>query len=446
MDLKSFLAEYVACKSVSSDSKLGGGMADARRYLVEFFKNLPMDVREVEAGRHAAIFATGRQKPGRPTVLVYGHYDVQPADDVAMWDSNPFSLVERNGRLYGRGVSDNKGCHSTILAAIHDLMAGGNDLPVNIKFVLEGEEEIGSCGMKRFLNDMKGELAADFALVADTWSLDEKNIVITTALRGIVGCEIEVCGQERDLHSGYGGCILNPIQAIVDICSSLHDKGGRVAVPGFYDDVAMPSDWEREQVRRLAISDDEMAKSLGVKCFKVPDPRFSAVETMRFLPTLEFNGIGGGFQGEGLKTVIPRSASAKITCRLVPNQDAEKIQELLAKTLASTCPAEMSLSMKFEQATNPYFFDVRNVSNGALANAIKLVDGSVRTVFGNAPIFLREGGSIGLVTMLKEILGIESLLVGLSTSEDNIHAPNESIAISMLEKGRKFFRLLFAGL
>jgi acetylornithine deacetylase/succinyl-diaminopimelate desuccinylase-like protein len=291
---------------------------------------------------------------------------------------------------------------------------------------------------------MKDELAADFALVADTWSLDEKNIVITTALRGIVGCEMELNGQSRDLHSGYGGCILNPIQALVDICSALHTEEGFVNIPGFYDGVSAPSDWEREQVRRLPMDDGKMREILGVEHFKLPDPRFSAPETMRFLPTLEFNGIGGGFQGEGIKTIIPHCASAKITCRLVPNQNAEKIKGLLTETLTKLCPREMSLSMEFEQAVNPYFFDVSNCTNEILRRAIGYANDAVENVFGAPPVYLREGGSIGLVTELKEILGIDSLLIGMSTAQDNIHAPNESIAISMLEKGRKFFESFFS--
>ncbi|MDR1433099.1 MAG: M20/M25/M40 family metallo-hydrolase [Puniceicoccales bacterium] len=446
MDLKGFLTEYVSHRSVSSDGALESGMAGARGHLMAFFKELSIDAKEIKIGKHAVIFAKTEQVAGRPTILVYGHYDVQPADDVDLWDSAPFVLTERNGRLYGRGVSDNKGCHASILAAVHGMVTAGKKLPVNLKFVLEGEEEIGSCSMPQFLIQMKDELAADFALVADTWSLDESNIVITTALRGIVGCEVELTGQSRDLHSAYGGCILNPIQALVDMCSALHAEDGFVNIPGFYDGVTCPSDWEREQVRRLPMDDGKMRELLGVKWFKLPDARFSAAETMRFLPTLEFNGIEGGFQGEGIKTIIPRCASAKITCRLVPDQSAEKIQRLLSETLEKLCPKEMSLFMKFEQAVNPYFFDVANCASETLRHAMGIVNGAVRDVFGATPLYLREGGSIGLVTELKEILGIDSLLIGLSTAQDNIHAPNESIAISMLEKGRKFFELFFSRL
>ncbi|MDR1401543.1 MAG: M20/M25/M40 family metallo-hydrolase [Puniceicoccales bacterium] len=444
MDLKNFLADYVACKSVSSDSTLESGMAAARRHLIKFFNELSIDAREINIGTHAVVFAKTKQVAGRPTILVYGHYDVQPADEVDLWASDPFTLTERNCHLYGRGVSDNKGPYATILAAVHDIISEGKDLPVNLKFIVEGEEEIGSCGMERFLREMKDELDADFALVADTWALSEQNIVITTALRGIISCEVELRGSDRDLHSGYGGCILNPIQALVDICSSLHSREGFVNIPGFYDDVVMPQDWERENMRHLPISEDQMKRELGIKYFKMPDSKFSAAETMRFFPTLEFNGIAGGFQGEGIKTIIPHCASVKITCRLVCNQSAKKIQNLLKKTLIQLCPREMSLSMKFAQASNPYLFDIRSNKNAILAKAIDIVNPAVEKVFGNPPLYLREGGSIGLVSTLKEVLGIDSLLIGLSTSEDNIHAPNENIAISMLEKGRKFFRLFLS--
>jgi acetylornithine deacetylase/succinyl-diaminopimelate desuccinylase-like protein len=444
MDLKKFLADYVACKSVSSDSTLANGMQAARNHLIRFFADLSMDAREINADTHPVVFAKTKQIAGRPTILVYGHYDVQPADEIGLWNSDPFTLFEKKGHLYGRGASDNKGPYSTILAAVHDIVSGGEELRVNLKFIIEGEEEIGSPGIAKFLHAMGNELEADFALVADTWALNEQNIVITTALRGIVGCEIKLQGSDRDLHSGYGGCILNPIQALVDICSALHTREGFANVPGFYDDVAMPQDWEREKMRHLPISENEMKKNLGIRHFKLPDAKFSAAETMRFFPTLEFNGIAGGFQGEGIKTIIPHCASAKITCRLVCNQSAAKIQNLLEKRLLELCPREMSLSMKFEQASNPYLFDIPNNKNASLSKAIDIVNDGIGEIFGNPPLYLREGGSIGLVSTLKEILGLDSLLIGLSTSEDNIHAPNENIAISMLEKGRKFFRLLFS--
>ncbi|MDR1891084.1 MAG: M20/M25/M40 family metallo-hydrolase [Puniceicoccales bacterium] len=444
MDLKKFLTDYIACKSVSSDPSSESGMADARRYLIKFFSNLAVKAKEVKVGKHAVVFAQMEQKPNRPTILVYGHYDVQPADDGELWTNDPFVLTEQDGRWYGRGASDNKGCHSAVLMAIHDLMTAKQELPVNLKFVLEGEEEIGSRSMPQFLRSMRDELAADFALVVDTCSLDEENIVITTGLRGIVGCEIELKGQDNDLHSGYGGCLLNPIQALVDLCSALHTNGGLVNVPDFYDDVAPPNDWELEQMKRCLWLDDELKTALGIKYFKLPSGDFSAAETMRFLPTLEFNGIRGGFQGTGIKTIIPSCASAKISCRLVPNQNAEKIKNLLAERMTELCPKEMSLAIKFEQASNPYLFDVRNNTNETLLRAIKITESGIKSTFGNPPIYLREGGSIGLVSMLKEILGTDSLLIGLSTARDNIHAPNESVGIAMLEKGRKFFRKFFS--
>jgi acetylornithine deacetylase/succinyl-diaminopimelate desuccinylase-like protein len=445
MDIKNFLKSYVACRSVSSDSTAIGEMAKARDFLIQFFKSLSMEVKEVNSGLHAVVFAKTKQRSDRPTILVYGHYDVQPADDPELWISSPFDLTERNGRLYGRGASDNKGGHSAILLAVRDILTAGNELPVNLKFILEGEEEIGSGGMPNFLHMMKDELTADFALVADTWSLSEQNIVITTGLRGLVGCEVTLKGQDHDLHSGYGGCILNPIQAMVSMCAALHTPDGFVNIPGFYDEVLPISNDERDQMRRLPLTDDVMREQLGVKRFRCPDARLSAVETMRFLPTLEFNGIKGGFQGEGLKTIIPCSASTKITCRLVPNQNVETIKRLLESALTKLCPEEMLMSTMFSQSVNPYLIDIHSNENRILRSAMQLADMEIKNIFGNPPLYLRDCGSIGLVTMLKEILGIDSLLMGLTVSEDNIHAPNESIAISMLEKGRQFFKSFIAG-
>ncbi|MDR2776439.1 MAG: M20/M25/M40 family metallo-hydrolase [Puniceicoccales bacterium] len=444
MDLKKFLADYVTYQSVSSDFTLENGMAGARKYLIGFFNDLAIEAREVKFGKHAAIFAKTAQKSDKPTILVYGHYDVQPADDVELWTSDPFILTEKDGRWYARGASDNKGCHSAVLVAIHDLMTTKRELPVNLKFILEGEEEIGSCSMPQFLRSMKDELTADFALVVDTCSLDKGNIVITTGLRGIVGCEVKLKGQDHDLHSGYGGCLLNPIGALVDLCSVLHTTEGLVNVPGFYDEVAPPYDWEREQMKHLPMLNDELKESLGIKHFKLPHGDFSAAETIRFLPTLEFNGIRGGFQGTGIKTIIPSYASVKISCRLVPNQNAEKIKNLLAETITNLCPKEMALEIKFEQTSNPYLFDAHDDKNEMLSRATKIAEDGIKSTFGNPPLYLREGGSIGLVSMLKEILGIDSLLIGLSTAKDNIHAPDESVEIAMLERGRNFFREFFS--
>jgi acetylornithine deacetylase/succinyl-diaminopimelate desuccinylase-like protein len=281
--------------------------------------------------------------------------------------------------------------------------------------------------------------------VADTWSLDEEHIVVTTGLRGIIDCEIELTGQPTDLHSGCGGAIPNPIGELMALGAALHTVDGRVNVPGFYDTVLPPTDWEREQLRRLPMGDADLGERFGVKYFKRPDGKYSAAETMRFLPSLEFNGIGGGFQGEGVKTIIPHRAFAKVSCRLIPNQRAEAMQRLLAETLRRLCPPSMALSLKMGRGVDPYLCDIGRTGNRALARAKELADGGIAEVFGNPPTYLREGGSIGFVTMLKEILGIDSFLVGLTTAEDNVHAPDESMAISMLEKGRKFFRSFLAG-
>ena len=437
MDTEKLLREYIACQSVSSDNSLRHGMAAARSFLVNFFNELSIEAEEVQTGGHPAIFAQTEQRPGAPTVIMYGHYDVQPADNANLWNTDPFKMATKDGHFWGRGVSDNKGPHLAMLLGVADIIATKKQLPINIKFLLEGEEEVGSTNIAHLLRNMKDRLAADFAIIADTWALDDKHIVITTGLRGLVGCELDLIGMPQDIHSGYGGGILNPVQALVKICSKLHTDTGAVNVEHFYDDVVFPSDDERKQLQILKLSDDELTREFGVSTFQRPYQGFSATETMRFFPSLEFNGISGGFQGEGIKTIIPAKAHVKISCRLVPNQDPNVIKSLLQTTFHKLCPQGMQLNVKFEQASKPYAIDL---NNGILSTASTLAEEEISKVFGAPPAYLREGGSIGLVPTLKDILGIDSLMLGFSTSNDNIHAPNENISISMLEKAREFFK------
>ena len=440
MDFVSYLRQYVACMSISSDDAMNDEMVRARNFLLKFFHDHGISAKEVCCGGHGAVFAHTEYNESLPTILIYGHYDVQPVDNIDDWICHPFSLKEYNGRLYGRGASDNKGSHLAILCAIDDILSQKKSLNVNVEFLIEGEEEIGSATMPDILRSLCDEIHADFALVADTWSLNEENIVITTGLRGLVGCEVELIGHDHDLHSGYGGCIFNPICALANICSSLHSYDGRVAIEHFYDDVKFPTEFERQQISRLPLSDDDIANRLGVHCLQFPDNRYYFAETMRFLPSLEFHGISGGFDGSGIKTIIPGRASFKMSCRIVPDQSCKKIQELLEGHLRAHCPDGMKMNIKFEQSTNPYHIDVNNISNGVLKRAFSLSEYLIDDCFGNPPVYLREGGSIGIITMFHDILGIDSLLIGLSMTEDNIHSVNESISIKMIGRAREFFK------
>lgn len=448
MNIRSFLEKYVSFRSVSSDASCLDEMAKTRKFLYDYLKSIGLAVREVPTGKHAIIFAKNEHHSGNRTILLYGHYDVQPAEEDG-WETDPFQLTEHDGRLYARGASDDKGGNSTFLIALGELLSERQRFPLNIIIVLEGEEEIGSPGMLNFLEQYRDELRADFAMVADTGSIDEKNIIITTALRGLVGFELLLRSAKCDIHSGYGGAIINPIHELVKLCSSFHHPDGSINIPGFYDDVIAPSEFEYLQTRSLPFNDPELLAALGGKKLSHDHDDYSAINRMRFLPTLEINGITGGYQGDGLKTIIPNEASAKITCRLVDNQDAENIKALLESVIRERVDRNLEIKLSFEKSSNPYnllsnpnCFD----PNTILGTAIKLADQEIKNIFGRSPLYLREGGTIALMRLLKDVLSLDSILVGLSSTRDHIHDANESISVEMLEKGRMFFKNFFTKL
>ena len=318
------LKKYVEFPSVSADSNFSDGVTGAREFACDQLKELGFEVELISTPINPIILAT-RGNPSWPRLVIYGHYDVQPPDPLDLWSSDPFNAVEREGRLYGRGAADNKGPQIVHMAALSRVLRDNPDYPIHITYLIEGEEEIGSPSFRGFLEDHKEKLRGDLLLVSDTGSPGPDQLVVTTGLRGLTALEVKVYGPRQDLHSGvHGGALLNPLQALMKICSSLHDQDGRVNIPGFYDAVRPPEQWEREELAKLPITEEEYAKFLGMPDF-FPPPGFSPLEGIRFCPTLEFNGIGGGYQGEGSKTVIPSEAFAKITCRLVPDQKSEDI-------------------------------------------------------------------------------------------------------------------------
>ena len=448
VDIFSFLKEYVRFPSVSCDEKHRADMAATRRFLCDYLQKIGLQVQEIPAEKHDIVFAKNDHVAGRRTVLLYGHYDVQPAEE-PNWETDPFLLTERNGRLYARGASDDKGGNAAFLVALGKLLSENSKFPLNVNVVLEGEEEIGSPGMLKFLQKYREELRADFAVVADTGSIDEKNIIITTGLRGLVGFELTLRSSESDIHSGYGGAIINPIRELSSLIAGLHNFDGSVNIPGFYDSVVAPSRFEREQVRSLPFTDHEFLETLGAKKLSTDKDEYSAINSMRFLPTLELNGITGGYQGDGLKTIIPNEASAKITCRLVNNQDASTVKDLIESAIRERIDPNLSVDLNFEKASNPYnllanpdCFDDKT----ALGYGLKLADQGIKDVFGHRPRYLREGGSIALMRLLKDVLNLDSILIGLSSAHDHIHDANESISIEMLSKGCLFFQNFLANL
>ncbi|MEM7792609.1 MAG: M20/M25/M40 family metallo-hydrolase [Verrucomicrobiota bacterium] len=444
------LKEYVRFPSVSTDPAYAEGMQGAREYAIKLLEQLGFSVEVVETELHPVLLAERHGNPEWPHVVLYGHYDVQPADPFELWTTGAFDPQEREGRLYGRGTADNKGPTIVHMTALARVLEENPDLPLNLTYVIEGEEEIGSPSMSKFFDRYGERLAkADFMLVSDTGSPNTEQIVITTALRGLVDLEVTVKGAKVDLHSGiHGGAVYNPLQAITEICASLHNPDGRVNVPGFYDDVLPVYDWEREELSRYPETVESYREMLEVPEFS-PANGLSPLEAVRFGPTLEFNGIGGGYQGEGSKTVIPKEAFVKITCRLVANQDPQKTQDQVVAAIEARCPNGVRLHVRRGPVAEAYLVVPPERVNtpadqpASLSLAFKSAEASINRSFGTAPIYLREGGSIPVIADFKNRAGLDALMIGLFTPVDNLHAPDESFDLALMHKAIAAFEEIF---
>jgi acetylornithine deacetylase/succinyl-diaminopimelate desuccinylase-like protein len=441
------LRQLVRFPSVSADSAFAPGMRDVTAFLAERLRHTGFEVELIPTAGHPMLIGERKQSPGAPTILLYAHYDVQPADPLALWKQDPFELTLSNGRAYGRGAADNKGPIAVMLAAISTLFEAHPQLPLNLIWIIEGEEEIGSPSFQAVLESRKAQLQADFLLACDTGSQQADQLVVTAGLRGITCLEVKAKGPRKDLHSGiYGGAVRNPIRALMQLCAQLHGPDGRIAVPGFYDGYDAPQAWERGQLTQMGFSESAMQSFLGVDALDAHEG-MTPFESTRFAPTIEFNGIQGGYQGEGSKTIIPSEASVKISCRLVPNQDPEKVQEAVIRFLAERCPP--GIQLEFERGHSGRAYRVLPGNPGqspVLSRAFELTRTLSSTVFGKPAVFIREGGSIPVIQSIRETLGIDSLLPGLYLPEDGYHAPNESFSLEMMEKGQRFLEQLLQGL
>ena len=354
----------------------------------------------------------------KPTVLIYGHYDVQPVDPIELWHSDPFKAEVRDNYLYARGSSDDKGqtfIHAKVLEAF---MRTGNRLPVNVKLIIEGEEEIGGPSLDPFIETHRDQLKADVAVISDTSMLHPDQPCLVYALRGLCYLQVEVTGPARDLHSGqYGGAIYNPIQALCEMLASLKDRDGHITVPGFYDRVLSLSDAERKMLAQVPFSEEEFKRDAGVNA-TWGEKGYTPREQTSTRPTLEINGIWGGFTGEGSKTVLPAKACAKISCRLVANQDHFEIAELLHKHLKLIAPPQVKVETRRLHG-----------GHGALINLdskyMRTASQVLQQVFGHAPVYEREGGSIPVVAAFQKVLGIDTIMLGFGLPDDNLHSPNE---------------------
>ncbi len=447
------LKEFIRHPSVSTDSKFKAGMQGAQEFVSGLLASLGFKVEVVKTDLHPIVFAQRGGEKSWPHVLIYGHYDVQPADPLNLWKTPAFEPTIVGNRIYGRGAADNKGPLITNIAAIAQLLAENPKLPLRLTFLIEGEEEMGSPSFPKFLERYADKLReADFVFLSDTALPNEQQVVLTCGLRGLALFDVHVTGAKGDLHSGlHGGVLRNPIQALAEILATLHTPEGKVNVPGFYDAVLDVQPWEREELKKLGAKEADYAKFLGIDTFYTT-PGYSPFESVRFQPTLEFNGIGGGYQGEGTKTVIPSKAFAKISCRLVPNQEPEKIKELVRNAILARAPKGVKIEFVDQHKGDPYVVVPPDRSNTpkdqspVLAKAFRAAEKAVAEVWGRPPLYLREGGSVPIIADIKRVTGLDSVMFGLFLPEDNLHAPNESFNLDVMRKGTETTKRLLAAL
>jgi len=376
---------------------------------------------------HPIVYAEKMIDPALPTVLVYGHYDVQPADPLELWNSGPFDPVIKDGKIFARGSADDKGQFYMHVKALETMVQTGT-LTTNIKFLIEGEEEVGSPNLATFVKANKALLEANVILISDTSMISLENPSIDIGVRGLSYIEVEVTGPNRDLHSGvYGGAVANPITMLSKMIASCHDENNHITIPGFYDDVVESSDIERAKMAEAPFDATEYAKDLGVTELW-GEKGYSSNERTGIRPTLEVNGIWGGYTGEGAKTVLPSKAFAKISCRLVPNQSSQKITEKIINYFTSIAPAGVTVKAAEHHGGEPYMTPIHSKEYQAAASAIT-------ATFGKEPIPVRGGGSIPICALFEKELGLKIVFMGFGLDSDNLHSPNEKFDIVNFYKG-----------
>ena len=414
--------------SVSADSKYKGDVAKCADAVKEHMLKAGCDSAEIcPTAGHPIVYGEKIIDPKLPTVLVYGHYDVQPADPINLWTSGPFDPQIRDGKIYARGACDDKGQMFMHIKAL-EVMAKTNTLPCNVKIMIEGEEEVGSSNLGKFLEDNKQKLKADIVLVSDTSMISMEHPSIESGLRGLAYMEVEVTGPNRDLHSGvYGGAVANPATILCQMIASLHDENNHITIPGFYDKVQELSDAERKAINSAPFDLGEYKKELGVKS-EWGEKGYTTLERTGIRPTLEVNGIWGGYIGEGAKTVLPSKANAKISMRLVPNQVSGEISDLFKKHFESIAPDYVTVKVTAHHGGEAVVTPTDSVAYKAAAKAIQ-------TTFGKDPIPTRGGGSIPIVALFEKTLGLKTVLLGFGLDNDNIHSPDEKYDVFNYYKG-----------
>jgi hypothetical protein len=430
------LLELLRIPSVSADSKYKTDVRLAAEFICEKIKSAGADMAEInETAGHPIVYGEKIIDKSLPTILVYGHYDVQPADPLNLWDSPPFEPIVKDEKIYARGACDDKGQVYMHIKAFETMMAT-DSLPCNVKFMIEGEEEVGSDNLGLFVQANKEKLKADVILISDTAIIANNIPSIDVGLRGLSYLEVEVTGANRDLHSGvYGGAVANPINVLTKLIASLHDENNRITIPNFYDDVLELSPTEREAMALTPFNLEAYKEDLTINDVR-GENGYSTIERASIRPTLDVNGICGGYIGEGAKTVLPSKASAKISMRLVPNQQSDKMTAMFTKHFESIVPTGVTVKVRPHHGGEPYVTPTDSKEYRAAERAMT-------ESFGKKPVPTRGGGSIPIVALFEKELGLKTILMGFGLDSDAIHSPNEHFGLFNFYKGIETIPLFF---
>ena len=431
------LCEFLRIPSISTDSQYKTDVANAAQWVADQLQVAGCAVDLIKTNRHPIVFGESPRLPDAPTVLVYGHYDVQPADPLNEWQSPPFEPQIRDGNVYARGATDDKGQMYTHIKSAQAWMKTAGKLPINLKFLIEGEEEVGSDSLYEFLDgkydtgkSAQERLQSDVAVISDSCQFGPGQPAITYGLKGIAYFELRLSGPKQDLHSGsFGGGVTNPANTLAKMLAALSNEQGQVQIPGFYDDVIPISDLEREQLAALPFDEADFMKQIGVTG-TTGEADYTNLERRWARPTYDVNGLWSGYQGEGAKTVLPARAGAKFSFRLVPNQDPAKIKTAMKRMLSQLCPPGIKMQIVDMHSAPGVVVPLDSPYMAAASRAIELG-------FGKAPVFIREGGSIPVVTAFAQRLGIDTLLLGWGLNDDNTHSPNEKFCLADFHRGIK---------
>lgn len=425
------LKDFLKIPSISTLAEHKDDMQRAANFVADKLRTAGMNKVEVfQTEGHPIVYGEWLGAPGKPTVLIYGHYDVQPVDPIELWHNDPFDPVIKEDKIYARGATDDKGQMYVHIKSVEAYFKSLGHLPLNVKFLIEGEEEIGSKHLTPFIANHTELLSCDAVLISDTALFSPGTPTLTYGLRGLAYMEVEVTGPNRDLHSGtFGGAVDNPINVLAGIIAKLKDKDGRITIPGFYDDVLKLSKQERENFKKLKFKEKEFAKSIGLKELK-GEKGYSTLERIWARPTLDCNGIFGGWTGQGAKTVLPSKATAKISMRLVPHQKPKKIAKLFEKHIKKLAPSTVKVEVKDLHGGFPVITPLEDPATIAASKAMA-------RAFGKKTVFMREGGSIPIVVEFANRLNASPVLMGLGLNTENLHSPNEHFNLNHFKLGIK---------